>query len=114
MPAVPADANALVLLPLRTARAHRVDDACYFMSWNPRILDSGPGAFFREHVTVADTTGLNLDPHLSRLRLGNLALDDLEISTGSSDLRYLHWGRCWRWGYSERCHKSSWELACYV
>src|ERR1700726_3066784 len=52
---------------------------CHFMSWNAGILNAGPSAFFREHVTVADTTGLHLDAHVSYTRLRNLALDDLEI-----------------------------------
>ena len=77
--AVPADTDALSLLPLGNTGAHFIDDACHFMSWNAGILNAGPRAFFREHVTVANTTGLHLDPHLSCTRLRNLALDDLEI-----------------------------------
>jgi len=82
MPAVPSDANALVRLPLGNSFAHCVDDARCFMSGNPRILKARPRAFFRKHVTVADATGLNLDPHLSCARLGNLGFDNLEISSG--------------------------------
>jgi hypothetical protein len=80
--AVPADTCTLPLLPRGNAGAHFIDDARDFVSWNAGILNSGPGAFFREHVTVANTTGLYFDPYLSCTRLRNLALDDLEISSG--------------------------------
>ena len=63
--AVPADADTLPLLPLSNTGAYFIDDAGDFMSWNAGILNSGPAAFFREHVTVADTAGLHLDAHLS-------------------------------------------------
>ena len=77
MAAVPADADALSLLPLGNTVTQFVDDADDFMSGNAGILNSGPLAFLREHVTVANATGLHLDAHLSCTRLRNLALDDL-------------------------------------
>ena len=77
--AVPADTDALPLLPLGNTRTQFIDDARDFVSRNAGILNSGPRAFFREHVTVANATGLHLDAHLSCTRLRNLALDDLEI-----------------------------------
>src|SRR5262245_12862364 len=79
------------------------------MSGNTRILNSGPRAFFREHVTVANATGLHLDPHLSYTRLRNLALDDLEICSGLRDLCHLHWCHLWCYRYSHCCHKSSYR-----
>src|SRR5215469_1802041 len=82
-------------------------DAHHFMSGNARILNSGPGAFFREHVTVANTTGLHLDPHLSCTRLRNLTLNDFEICSGLRDLCHLHC--CHR--YSHRCHKCSYQFS---
>ena len=66
--AVPADADTLPLLPLGNTGTHFIDDARDFVSWNAGILNSGPIAFFREQVTVADTTGLHLDAHLSYTR----------------------------------------------
>jgi len=60
------------------------------VSGNAGKLNAGPRAFFREHVTVASTTGLHLDPHVSYPRRGNLALDDLEIGSRCRNLRYLH------------------------
>ena len=68
-----------------------IDDARDFMSGNTGILNSWPSAFFREHVTVADTAGLHFDEHLSRTRLRNFVLDDLEIASRLADLYCLHW-----------------------
>ncbi len=90
---VPSNTDTLSLLPLGNIGTHFIDDAGHLMSGNARILNSGPCALFREHITVAHTTGLHLDPHVSCTRLRNLALDDLEISSGTGDLRYLH--RCY-------------------
>ena len=47
MAAVPADADALALLPLGDIGAEFIDDARDFVSWNARILNAGPGTFFR-------------------------------------------------------------------
>ena len=48
-----------------TPGTHFIDDARDFVSWNAWILNSGAGAFFREYVTVANTTGLHPDAHFS-------------------------------------------------
>ena len=80
------------------------------MSWNARILNAGPLAFFREHVTVADTTGLNLDAHFSRTRLGNLAFENLEIGSRLRNLGRLH--RCYCDFRS--CHGASFEFSAMV
>ena len=108
--AVPADADTLPLLPCGNTVAHFIDDACHFMSGNARILNSRPQAFFREHVTVANAAGLHLDPHLSCIRLRNLALDDLEICSGFGNLRHLHLCHL-HWYYSVGCHKFSYEFS---
>ena len=79
MAAVPSDTDALSLLPSGNAGAQFIDDARDFVSRNARILNSRPPAFFRQHVTVANATGLHLDAHLRRARLRNLPLHDLEI-----------------------------------
>src|SRR5262249_3851215 len=93
MAAVPADPHALTLLPRGNTSADFIDDARHFMSGNAGILNAGPGAFFREHVTAANATRLHLNAHLSRTRLRNVALDDLEIGSRLRDLRYFH--RCY-------------------
>jgi len=65
MPAVPADAGALPLLPLGNTGAQFIHDARDFVSWNTGILNSWPIALFREHVAAANTTGLHFDEHMS-------------------------------------------------
>jgi hypothetical protein len=57
-------------------------------------LNSGPQAFFREDVAVANAAGQHLDPHLTCARFGNLAIDDLEICSGPGHLRDFHRGDC--------------------
>ena len=87
---MPADADALPLLPVGHAGAQVIDNARDFVSWNAGILNAGPSAFFREHVTVAHTTGLYLDAHVSYAWLRNRALDDLEIASRLWNLRHFH------------------------
>src|SRR5438046_1729973 len=101
--AVPADADALPLLPLGNTVAQFIDDARDFMPWNARILNSGPRALFREHVTVADAAGLHLDEHVSCAWLRNLSLDNLEIGSRLRNLGHLHWCDC----DSCSCHNAS-------
>jgi hypothetical protein len=107
MAAVPADANALALLPAGNTGTQFIDDAGDFMPWNTGILNSWPSAFFREHVTVTDTTSLHFDEHVTCVRFRNRAFDDLEIASSFTNLRCLHW--C----YTDfcRCHKSSLEIS---
>jgi hypothetical protein len=112
---VPTNTDTLPLLPLGNTSTHFIDDARHFMSWNARVLNSGPRAFFREHVTVADATGLHLDAHVSCAGFRNLALDDLEICSGIGDLRHLHLRHLhWYYRGSARCHKSSCEFSTMV
>jgi hypothetical protein len=61
MAAVPTDADALTFLPRGNAGTQFVDDARHFVPRNARILNSGPQAFFRQHVAVANPAGLNLE-----------------------------------------------------
>ena len=107
MAAVPADTDALPLFPCGNVRTQFIDDARDFVSRDAGILNSGPKAFFREHIAVADATGLHFDAHLSRHRRGNLALDDLEIGTGLGNLRCLHWCDC----EFCSCHCASFEFS---
>ena len=83
-----APVEALVAIP----DTHFIDNACDFMSRNAGILDAGPRTLFGKHVTVANTTGLHFNSHMSRTRLTNLPLDNLEICSRRGNLRYLH--RC--------------------
>src|SRR5262250_2603855 len=83
---MPANPDALSFLPRGNTGADFIDDAGDFVSGNARILNSGPGALFREHVTVADTTGLHRDANLSCARFRNLALDNFKVSSGFGNL----------------------------
>jgi hypothetical protein len=89
--AMPPNTDALTILPSRNAGTDFVDDARYLVSWNTRVLNSRPRAFFCENVTAADATGLYLDPHVSRARLRHLSVNDLEICSRFRNLRRLHW-----------------------
>ena len=90
MAAVPADTDALAFLPRGNAGADFVDDASDFVSGNAGVLNSGPGAFYRQHVTVADAAGLHLDADVPCTRLRNVALDDFEACARLGNLRYGH------------------------
>jgi len=100
---MPADSDALSFLPRGNAVAYFIDDAGDFVAGNAWILNAGPLPFFREHVTVADTTGLNLNAHLSRSRVWNLTLDNLKICARVRNLRHLHW----RYSRPCSCHHAS-------
>jgi hypothetical protein len=60
LPAMPADADTLSLLPSGDLGAQFIDDACDFVPRYPRILNSRPEAFFYKYVTVANPAGLTL------------------------------------------------------
>jgi hypothetical protein len=79
---MPTDAYTLPLLPRGNTFAQFIDNARNFMSWNTGKLNSGSQSLFREHVTVANATGLHLDPHVSCTQFRDLAFDDLEIAPG--------------------------------
>src|SRR5712691_6681928 len=105
---MPADANALSLLPSGYLGSHFIDFACHFVPRHPRILNSRPEAFFHEYVTVANTTGLHSNPYLPRTRFGNLALNYFETCSRLRNLCHLHrsYGDCC-------CHESSFEFVRY-
>jgi hypothetical protein len=46
--------DALSLLPSGHGPTYFINDARPFVSWNAGILDPGPQALFRKHVTVAE------------------------------------------------------------
>src|SRR5215472_2053602 len=69
LPAMPSNADALALLPLRDAGTELIDDAHNFVPGNTRVADSRQGALLNNDITVANTTGLYFDAYLSRARL---------------------------------------------
>src|SRR5882762_5565492 len=90
MTAVPSDADALAGLPVRYVGADGVDAAGDLVSGNARILDAGPIAFLYERVAVADAAGLDFDPDLVAGGIGNVSLDEFEITAGLADLDSFH------------------------
>jgi hypothetical protein len=101
MTAVPADAHALSLSPHGNTSPHLVNDADDFVTGSSGILNAWPQAFFCEYVTVANTTRLYLDSHLSRTGFRNLTLHDFEISARFGNLRHRHYFFCYSFG----CHR---------
>src|SRR6202035_3403968 len=92
--AVPSHANALSHLPSGNTLTHFIDPTGDFVPRYPRVLNAGPLALLRKHVTVADPAGLHFDTYLSHAGLGNLAVDDLEIRSRFRNLRRFHWCDC--------------------
>lgn len=90
MPAVPAHADALPLLPALHTRAAPFDHARDLMSRYARKLQSRPKTFLRERIAVADTAGLHLDQHVSFGRLRHIALDDFQRAVRLRHLHCLH------------------------
>ena len=89
--AMPADANALALLPGCDAGAELVDETGNFVAGNARIFEPGPEAFLGEDVTMADATGLDFDTDLIGAGRGDFAFDNLEVGAGFGDLGDFHW-----------------------
>src|SRR5208282_160513 len=92
LPAVPANADALAFFPCGDAGAHFIDHAGHFVSGDARVRDAGEKAVLGDHIAVTHAACLDVNPHLSRARLGNFALHDFEIR---SCLRYLHRFHLW-------------------
>src|SRR6185436_6738299 len=90
MPAVPADANALILCPSGHAGAESVDAPCNFMARHTWILKARPQAVFYEHIAMANAARLNLYPHLSGAWLWDFAFHQFPVSACFADLRRLH------------------------
>jgi hypothetical protein len=65
MSAMPAHSDPLAGFPAHNARAYRINDASHLVSRDPWILNARPEAFFCEHIAVADSASLDLDPNLS-------------------------------------------------
>jgi hypothetical protein len=105
--AMPTDSDALTFLPSRNTCTQLIDYTGDFVSRNAGVFNTWP-TFFCEDVAVADTTSMNLDAHLSRSWVGNLAFDKFEVSAGLRNLRDFHsccgwfWFRC----NPQCCHKS--------
>ena len=69
MSAMPADADALTLLPCGDVAADRIDASGDFMTRHARILKPGPETFFDEHIAVANAARFDFHAHLPGARL---------------------------------------------
>jgi len=90
--AVPADADALAFFPNGDAGPDFVDDAGNFVARRTRISDAREEAVFDQMVAEADAAGLHADADISRGRLRDFALLQLEIGTGLGDYGDFHLG----------------------
>jgi len=75
---VPANADAVVDAPFGHGISDGVDPARDLVARHPGVLDAVPQRLPREAVAVADTTGLDGDPHFVGPRLRDRALDHLD------------------------------------
>src|SRR5712692_9375946 len=87
LPAMPADSHTLAFPPFLHSRAEFIDHSGHLVSGNARVRNAWEKAFLGDHIAVTDSTGLHVNPHMSRARLRNFALHDLKVR---SRLRYLH------------------------
>ncbi len=80
MATMPPHANPLAGLPFVNARTGRIDHPRNLMSWNTRILETGPKTILGENVTVAYPAGLHLDQNLPHSGTGHITLHELQRS----------------------------------
>src|SRR5439155_10648375 len=90
IPAVPSDSDRLTGFPSEDVRAQRINESDDLVSGDARILNAGKKSVLRHGITMTDAASLDLDSHHSCLRLGNLALDDLERSLRTRNLDGSH------------------------
>ena len=90
MTAMPSDADALPLSPARDALADCVDRSDHLMPGHARVLDAGECPKLGEGVAVADSAGLDPDPHTAWCWLRDRTLDQLERSIGVLHLNGTH------------------------
>src|SRR5436190_3736779 len=65
VPAIPANARTLPLLPLRHTHANRVYLAHYLMSRHPRVANKRKQSVYGGRIAVANTASLHAHPHLA-------------------------------------------------
>src|SRR5258708_3924829 len=94
LPAVPADSNPLAFLPFLHARAHLVDHAGHFVSWDTRIGNAGEKAILGNNVAVTDSTSLDADPYVPRSWLRNFSLHAFKVCSGLRHLHGFHFRHC--------------------
>jgi hypothetical protein len=63
---MPAHSDPLAGSPSGDAPAQGIDDPCYFVARDSRVLNAGKASLYRENITVADAASLDLDPDVPR------------------------------------------------
>jgi hypothetical protein len=74
---IPTDPHPLAGFPAGHLSADRIYGPGNFVSRQSRVRDVQPLALFYKRVPMANTTGLNLDPHPPGTGLWNFALNQL-------------------------------------
>jgi hypothetical protein len=87
---MPTDADPLTLFPDLHTGADIVDHASHLVSRHERILHARKEALLGDDIAVADSAGLNANPHLSGARLWNVALYDFEVRAWFWHLHCFH------------------------
>lgn len=90
--AEPADADALANLPAADVGSQRVDNADHLVTGNARIHDARDKPQYGDRVAVANAAGMDLDSHLVPVRLGKIALLQIEFRTGLRNDHRTHLG----------------------
>ena len=88
MASVPSEADALAGLEEGDVGSDCVDNAGNLVTGDARELDSGPLAFLRQRVGVADAAGVNADADVAGVRVGEFAL--LRVGTLAAGGGHLH------------------------
>ena len=88
--AVPADADALADRPPFDVGPDRIDAADHLVPRHARQRDARKRGQLREGIAVADSARVDRDTHGVSRGLRALALDELERTVGSRDLRDAH------------------------
>src|SRR4030095_10630477 len=76
VPSVPADSDAVALLPGEDALADGVQDARDLVARHARVLNAGEEPLLRQHVAVADAVRLDSHPDHAGTGRRDLALDE--------------------------------------
>ena len=80
--AIPSHPHPLTFRPADHASADLINDPRDFMPGNARVLDTGPVAFLREFVTVADSTCLHANADCAGARLWYVTFNQFDRPPG--------------------------------
>jgi hypothetical protein len=90
MSAMPADTDSLTCRPRGDAVAYCIDVSGDFMTRHTGILKAGPQTLFHQSIAVANAARINFHSHLPGVRVSDIALYQLPVSTWFAYLRCFH------------------------